>query len=87
MNKIGVERGLSNIASYLNSQGFSVELLSDEVGGNTAKYNNLDAIVTSGLNSNMLGIHDTSTKVPVINADGMTQEEVKNEIQQRITKH
>lgn len=87
MNKIGVEKGLSNIASYLNSQGFSVEILSDEIGSNTTKYGNLEAIVTSGLNSNMLGIHDTSTKIPVINADGMTQEEVKNEIQQRITKH
>lgn len=87
MNKIGVEKGLSNIANYLNSQGFSVEILSDDTVINTSKYNNLDVIVTSGLNSNMLGIHDTSTKIPVINADGMTQEEVKSEIQQRITKH
>jgi Uncharacterised protein family (UPF0180). len=87
MNKIGVEKGLSNIADYLNSQGFSVEILNEQVGSNNAKFNNLDAIVTSGLNSNMLGIHDTSTKIPVINADGMTQEEVKNIIQQKITKH
>lgn len=86
LNKIGVEKGLSNIANYLNGEGYSVEILGEDLQSNATKYNSLDAIVTAGYNTNMMGISDTSTKVPVINASGLTQEEVKNMIQQKITK-
>lgn len=86
MKKIGVEKGLSAIANYLSGEGYSVEILGDDLQSNAAKYNSLDAIVTAGYNTNMLGFSDTSTKIPVINANGMTQEEVKNVLQQRITK-
>lgn len=86
MKKIGVEKGLSNIANYLNAEGYSVEILGEDLESNVTKCKNLDAIVTAGYNTDMMGFSDTSTKVPIINASGLTQEEVKNMIQQKITK-
>ncbi|MCD2345673.1 YkuS family protein [Clostridium guangxiense] len=86
MKKIGVEEGLSNIASYLKTEGYSVETLGPDIEGNVCKCKNLDAIITSDRNTDMMGISDTSTKIPVINASGLTQEEVKNMIQQKTTR-
>lgn len=86
MKKIGVEKGLSMIADYLSSEGYSVQTLSGDLKSNVSKCQDLDAIVTADYNTDMMGISDTSTKVPVINASGLTQEEVKNMIQQKITR-
>lgn len=86
MKKIGVEQGLSMIADYLSGQGFSVEVLGGDFKSNVSKCDNFDAIVTADYNTDMMGFSDTSTSVPVINASGLTPEEVKNAIQQRTTK-
>ncbi|WP_406540925.1 YkuS family protein [Clostridium ljungdahlii] len=86
MKNIGVEKGLSRMADYLNAQGYSVQILGEYLENNVSKCKNLDAIVTAGYNTDMMGFSDTSTKVPVINADGLTQEEVKNMIQQKTTR-
>ena len=86
MKKIGVQKGLSTIANYLNAEGFSVEILGEDLQDNPAKCDNFDAIVTAGYNTDMMGISDTTTKVPIIDANGLTQEEVKNMIQQKVTK-
>jgi galactitol-specific phosphotransferase system IIB component len=86
MKKIGLEKGLSTIADYLNSEGYSVEILGEDIQSNITKCNNLDVIITADYNTNMMGISDTSTKVPIINASGLTQEEIKNMIEQKTTK-
>ncbi|MEQ8156540.1 MAG: YkuS family protein [Clostridiaceae bacterium] len=86
MKKIGVEKGLSTIAEYLSSEGYSVEILGEDLKSNVSKCDSLDVIVTADYNTDMMGFSDTSTKVPVINASGLTPEEVKNMIQQRTTK-
>jgi hypothetical protein len=39
-----------------------------------------DAVVVSGMNTNLLGMSDTNTKAAVINADGKTPEQVAGEI-------
>ncbi|MDF2881595.1 MAG: hypothetical protein K0R54_2152 [Clostridiaceae bacterium] len=83
MKKIGVEKGISMIADYLSSQGYSVETLGETFENNASKYGNLDAIVTADYNTDMMGFSDTSTKIPVINASGLTPEEVKNRIDQK----
>jgi len=77
--KIGIEKSLSNVKEYLEKSNESVSFLNDS--NNLKKY---DAIVASGLDSNFLGMHDTSTKVPVINAQGKTAEEVYSEIKNRL---
>jgi galactitol-specific phosphotransferase system IIB component len=86
MKRIGVEKGLSTIADYLKAEGYSVEILGEDLQSNAAKCNNLDVIVSADYNTNMMGFSDTSTKVPIINASGLTQEEVKNMIEKKITK-
>lgn len=86
MKKIGIEKGLDTIADYLSSQGYSVEILGEDLKSNVSKCNNLDVIVTADYNTNMMGFSDTSTKTPIINASGLTQEEIKQMIDQKTTK-
>lgn len=86
MKKIGIEKGLSTIADYLNSEGYSVEILGEDLQSNVTKCDNLDVIVTADYNTNMMGFSATSTKVPIINASGLTPEEIKNMIDQKTTR-
>ncbi|SHI47431.1 Uncharacterised protein family (UPF0180) [Clostridium cavendishii DSM 21758] len=86
MKKIGVQKGLSTIADYLSSQGYSVEILGEDFQNNIAKCDNLDAIVIANYNTNMMGFSDSFTQVPIINAEGLTQEDIKNIIDQKITR-
>ncbi|QAA33622.1 YkuS family protein [Clostridium manihotivorum] len=83
MKKIGVERGAAMIAGYLMSKGFSVEILSDDLESSAADLDRFDAILTAGHNTDLMGISDTSTKVPIINISGLTQDEIRNTIKQR----
>lgn len=80
MKKIGVEVGLTNVSDFLQKEGFSVEILSESIDVNINKLIELDAIVTSGMDTDMLGISDTQTKSPVINANGLTPQEIKSRI-------
>lgn len=80
MKKIGIEQGLSNVANYLTKEGYSVEVLSGFIDNNLSKLDGLDVIVTSGLNTDMMGQSATETRTPVVNADGLSPQEVKNMI-------
>ena len=86
MKKIGIEKGLSTIADYLRTEGYSVEILGEDLESNVSKCDGLDAIVTADYNTNMMGFGDTSTKIPIINASGLTPEEIKNMIDQKTTR-
>lgn len=86
MKKIGVEKGLNTIADYLSSEGYSVEILGEDLQSSIEKCDDLDVIVSADYNTNMMGISDTSTKVPIINASGLTEEEIKNMIEHKTTR-
>lgn len=86
MKKIGVENGLSTIADYLSTEGYSVEMLGEDFESNVKKCNDLDVIVTADYNTNMMGFSDTSTKIPIVNASGLNEEEIKKMIEQKITR-
>lgn len=86
MKRIGLEKGLSMIGDYLSNQGYSVQILDENLENNVSKADSLDAIVTADYNSDMMGFSATSTKVPVINASGLTPEEVKSIIDKKTTK-
>jgi galactitol-specific phosphotransferase system IIB component len=77
MKKIGIERALSDIGDYLSKQGYSVQVLNESTENSSSKFSGLDAIVSSDYDTDALGYSDTETKVPVINASGMTAEDVK----------
>lgn len=84
MINVGVEKGLTNVIDYLTEQGFAVVPLGESIDENVAKLSDLDAIVTAGYNTDMMGISDTETKAPVINAKGLTPEEIKSQLENRI---
>ena len=86
MKKIGVEKGLSMVADYLTNQGFSVQTLSENLENNAQNLDNLDAVIVSDLNSDMMGFGDTTSRVPVINASGLTPEEVRDLVDRKTTR-
>lgn len=86
MKKIGVEKGLSMVADYLTNQGFSVQTLSENLENNAQNLDNLDAVIVSDLNSDMMGFSDTTSRVPVINASGLTPEEVRDLVDRKTTR-
>ncbi len=47
-------------------------------------YADVSAVVISGKDENMMNMQDTSTEVPIIDARGMTDEEVITEVKQRL---
>ena len=83
MRKIAVEPGLTPVKELLSNKGYSVESI-DMLNEPSKIQNKYDAIVVSGMASNFLGIHDTDTNAVVINASGMTPEQVCHEIETRL---
>lgn len=78
MARVAVEPTLSQVAEMLRSNGYDVVEL-----GNWQQL--VDAVVITGMDENVLG--DSSrykTGAPVINADGMTAEEVFQEVHSRL---
>jgi galactitol-specific phosphotransferase system IIB component len=76
--KIAIEPALTNVKDYLAGKGYDVESLNSN---ERFDMNTYDAIVVTGLNTNLLGIHDTETKAVVINADGLTPPEVAKQLE------
>lgn len=75
--KIAIEPTLSNIKSYLSEIGYTVESMNVNGTDNLTGY---DAIVVTGLSKNLAGINETNTKAAVINADGLTPQEVASQL-------
>ncbi|NLY17575.1 MAG: YkuS family protein [Clostridiaceae bacterium] len=81
MQKIAVQKGLTPVKEYLADHGYDVETF--EVNDHLeTKNNNFDAIIVTGLNTNSLGINETATNAPIIDATGMTPEEIHEQLQQ-----
>lgn len=76
--KVAVEANLSNIRNYLSQQGYDCVQLNEQSSGAQG----CDAIVISGADQNIMGIQDVTSKVPVINANGMTPQQVAERLQQ-----
>lgn len=83
MKKIAVEPKLTPVSDLLKQKGFNVENIN--FGEYTMKNtDNYDAFVVTGLDKNFLGINDPQTKAVVIDATGMTAEQVYHELQLRL---
>jgi len=70
LTKIAVEGNLSNVREFLQQNGYQVLTI------DRGSIPDCDCCVISGGDRNMLGIHDTNTKVPVISIQGLTENEV-----------
>ncbi|RWR08458.1 YkuS family protein [Siminovitchia fortis] len=77
--RIGVEENLSNVSQALMEKGYQVIPLS-----NASDLNNVDCCVVTGMDSNIMGIETTSTQVPVIEASGLSAEEVCQKVEQKL---
>lgn len=79
MARIGVEGTLSDVQGALKEKGYdTVELRQQQDA------NNCDCCVISGQDKNVMGMQDASFSGSVINAQGMSAEEVVKEVENRI---
>ncbi|OCL27358.1 hypothetical protein U472_07820 [Orenia metallireducens] len=76
--KIAVEGSLSNIKEALKKDGFEVA----DLNNNTMQ--NVDAIVVTGADNNMMNMSNIQSKAQIINAKGLSAEEVKSELKDRL---
>ena len=75
VRRVAVEEQLSPVKAYLQNNGFEVVPLGSD--------SQVDAVVVSGQNENILGISDVTIPVPVINAEGLSPEEVYQQVKNR----
>lgn len=78
MPKVAVEEGLSQIEDILSRNGFEV------VGVKSTRLRDVDAIVVSGLDVDIMGDESTLTKAPVVEVYGRSAEEVLRDLRERI---
>ncbi len=74
--KVAIEQDLTQLQQYLSENGYEV------VG--MEQMENCDCCVITGGDQNIMGMQNVQTKVPVINAHGLTAEEIKQQIDARI---
>ena len=85
MVKVAVSPLLSNVKEYLQAQGVDVVDFDDNDITRFGFAGDLGAIVIDGGEMNMLGMQDTNLAIPVINASGLTADEISLEIQERLS--
>ncbi|WP_335869580.1 YkuS family protein [Bacillus sp. 2205SS5-2] len=79
MAKVGVEQSLTNVMDALRQQGHQVVELNQEVDAQGC-----ECCVVSGLDSNVSGVQTAVTKASVIEAKGLSTDEVCQEVQSRM---
>ena len=84
MVKVAVSPLLANVKEYLQAQGVDVVDFDDTDITRFGFAGDLGAIVISGGDMDMLGMQDINLAVPVINASGRTEDEISQEIQERL---
>ena len=81
MKKIAVQKGLSPIKDYLSEEGYTVKEFSNRKKNAGNFLNRYDSVVVTGENQNIMGVENTISRTTIIDASGMTGEEVKNQIE------
>lgn len=78
MAKVGVEQSLSNISEALREKGYEVIDLKQQ---NDAQ--GCDCCIISGIDSNVMGMQDAVTQGSVIEANGLSADEVCRQVEQK----
>lgn len=81
MAKIGVEQSLTDVQQALQEKGHTIVQLKQE---NDAK--GCDCCVITGQDRNVMGIENTVTQGSVIEASGLTADEICHEVEERINR-
>lgn len=79
MAKIGVEGSLTQVQQALQEKGHQVIQLKSE-----SDAAGCDCCVVTGLDSNVMGIANTVMQGPVIEANGLTADEVCQHVESRL---
>jgi hypothetical protein len=77
MARIAVENSLSNVKDALQNNGHEVLQLDEQ------SLQSCDCCVISGQDQNVMGIANAETRASVINAQGLTTEEIIQQVNQR----
>lgn len=80
MKKVAVQKGLGPIRNHLENEGFKVKEFDNRKKSAKNYLNKFDAVVITGESKDFMGIEDSLTNASIVNADGMTPEDVSNEI-------
>ncbi|MCM3214597.1 YkuS family protein [Niallia taxi] len=78
MARIGVEQALTNISEALREKGHEIVDLKQE-----SDAQGCDCCVVSGIDSNVMGMQDTQMQGSVIEANGLSADEVCQQVEQR----
>jgi hypothetical protein len=76
--RIGVEQSLTNVSDALRAKGYDVVELQQEQDANGC-----DCCVITGQDQNVMGIQNAITQGSVLNAHGMSAEEVCQAVESR----
>lgn len=79
MPKIGVEQSLTDVQEALQQKGYDVVQLTNE---NDAK--GCDCCVVTGIDNNVMGISNSVTAGSVIEASGLTADQICQQVESRI---
>lgn len=81
--KIAVESQLSNVSDFLTNQGYDV-LEFQHNQDLPEKLKNVAAVVTTGMDENLLGMHNIVTDAIVIEASGLSPEQIGDMLNERL---
>jgi hypothetical protein len=79
MAKVGVEQSLTNIQQALREKGYDVVELTQE-----SDANGCSCCVVTGLDSNVMGMQEAFTKGSVIEANGLSADEVCQQVESKL---
>ncbi|MES9683581.1 MULTISPECIES: YkuS family protein [Bacillaceae] len=79
MARIGVEQSLTNVQEALRSAGHDVVELKQE-----SDANGCDCCVVTGLDSNVMGMQNVATQGSVIEASGLTADQVCQQVESKL---
>lgn len=80
MKKIGVEESLKNVQQALQDKGYEVVKLKQNSDAKGCA-----ACVITGLDNNVMGMQTTSLDGPVIEASGLTADEICEELENKLS--
>ncbi len=79
MPKVGIEQSLTDVQQELEARGYDIVQLKDEQDAQDC-----DCCVITGQDENMMGIHNTVTAGSVINAEGMSAQDICQKVEQKL---
>ncbi|CAN7568130.1 MULTISPECIES: YkuS family protein [Bacillaceae] len=77
--RIGVEQSLTNVVEALRAQGHEVVELKQE-----SDANGCDCCVVTGMDTDVMGIQNVATQGPVIEASGLSADQICQEVESRL---